>query len=175
MKAESDLERFLAPEKRLPGPGDAFFEISQEFADQITRRAYELFTLRGSVDGYDREDWLQATSEILLNVAVDILETEAGLTIRADVPGFAENVLEVRVAPRSVCITGKREEVSERNDEKTIYAERRSNQIFRALELPAEIDPDQAVATVSNGVLEIKLLKVGLGKKVPVFAKAASA
>jgi HSP20 family molecular chaperone IbpA len=175
MRDETELERFLASEKRLPGPGDAFFEIAQDFTDQITRRAYELFMLRGSVDGHDREDWLQATSEILMNVAVDILETETGLTIRADVPGFAENDLEVRVAPRSVCITGKRQEVVERNEEKTIYTERLSNQIFRAVELPAEIDPDQAVAAVSNGVLEIKLLKVGLGKKVPVLAKAASA
>jgi len=175
MKVESDLERSLAPERRLPGPGDAFFEIAQEFTDQITRRAYELYTLRGSVDGYDREDWLQAMSDVLLNVAVDILETESGLTVRADVPGFTERDLEVRVAPRSVCITGKREETTEQTDEKTIYAERRSNQIFRAIELPSEIDPDQAVATVSNGVLDIKLLKVGLGKKVPVLGKAASA
>jgi HSP20 family molecular chaperone IbpA len=41
--------------------------------------------------------------------------------------------------------------------------------------LPSEIDPDKVKATVSDGILEIQLLKVGLGKKVPVLAKAASA
>ena len=83
------------------------------------------------------------------------------VTIRADVPAFSEKDLEVRVAPRSVCITAKRERVSEQRDEKVVYSERRSNQIFRVLELP--------------GILEIKLLKVGLGRKVPVLAKIASA
>jgi HSP20 family molecular chaperone IbpA len=43
------------------------------------------------------------------------------------------------------------------------------------LELPGEIDPDRVDATVRNGILEIKLLKVGLGKKVPVIGKAAYA
>jgi len=175
MRVETELERFLAPERRALNPGDAFFELSQEFRDLISRRAYELFELRGSVDGHDREDWLQAASEILLNAPVDVTETEAGLTVRADVPGFSERELEVRVGPRSVCITGKRQEASEQKDEKAVYSERRSDQIFRALELPAEIDPGRVDAAVSNGVLEIKLLKVGLGKKVPVLAKAASA
>jgi HSP20 family protein len=103
------------------------------------------------------------------------METETGLTIRADVPGFSEKDLEVRVAPRSVCITGKRQEGSEQTDEKVVYAERRSSQIFRAFELPSEIDPSQVTAAVNDGILEIKLLKVGLGKKVSVGAKAASA
>jgi HSP20 family protein len=175
MRVETESIGFLGPETRSLNPGDAFFELSQEFSDLISRRAYELFELRGSVDGYDREDWLQATSEILLNVPVDVAETETGLTIRADVPGFSEKELEVRVGPRSVCITGKRQEASEQRDEKAVYTERRSNQIFRAIELPSEIDPSTVNATVSDGILEINLLKVGLGKKVPVLAKAASA
>ena len=37
--------------------------------------------------------------------------------------------------------------------------------IFRVVGLPSEIDPDRVNATVSGGLLEIKLLKVGLGKK----------
>lgn len=175
MRVETESKRFLAPESPTLNPGDAFFELSQEFRDLISRRAYELFELRGSVDGYDREDWLQAVSEILLNLSVDVTETETGLTIRAAVPGFSEKELEVRVAPRSVCITGKRQEASEPADEKTVSAERRPSQIFRAFELPSEVDPDLVNATVSDGILEIELLKVGLGKKVPVLAKAAVA
>jgi len=105
---------------------------------------------------------------------VDVVETETGLTVLAAVPGFGEKELEVRVAPRSICITGKREEASEQSDEKAVSAERRSSQIFRTLELPSEIDPDQVKASLSDGILEIQLLKVGLGKKVPVLTKAAT-
>ena len=67
-----------------------------------------------------------------------------------------------------MCITGKRQEA-------TVYSERRSNQIFRVLDLPSQIDPDRVNATLSDGVLEIKLLKVGMDKKIPVLAKAAAA
>jgi HSP20 family protein len=114
-------------------------------------------------------------SEILLNVQLDITETETGLTIRADVPGFSEQDLEVRVAPRSMCITGKRQEALEQKERETVYSERRSNQIFRVLDLPSQIDPDRMNATLNNGILEIKLLKVGMGKKIPGLTKAAAA
>jgi HSP20 family molecular chaperone IbpA len=175
MTAETESKVFLAPEALNIFPSDAFFELAQELSDLIARRAYELYESRGSVHGHDAEDWLHAVSEILLNVFPDITETETEVTIRADVPGFSEKDLEVRVAPRSVCITGNREEVSEQTEEKTVYSERCSNRIFRVLDLPFEIDPNRVNATVSEGILEIKLLKVGLGKKVPVVAKAASA
>jgi HSP20 family molecular chaperone IbpA len=36
-------------------------------------------------------------------------------------------------------------------------------------------DPDKVKATVSDGLLEIKLSKVGVGKKAAVLAKAAIA
>jgi HSP20 family protein len=175
MRFETESERFLALEPHALSPGDAFYELSQEFNELISRRAYELFTLRGSVDGHDREDWLQAASETLMKVLVDVTETEMGLTIRADVPGFNEHELEVRVAPRSVCITGKRMQPWEQREAKAVHIERRADQIFRALELPTEIDPDRVDATVNNGILEIKLLKVGLGRKVSVLGKAAFA
>jgi HSP20 family molecular chaperone IbpA len=64
---------------------------------------------------------------------------------------------------------------SNQEGEQTVYSERRSNQIFRALDLPSEIDPDKAGATLENGILEIRLLKVGTGKRIPIRARAASA
>ena len=155
--------------------GDLLFERPQEINDLISSRAYQLFESRGFTQGYDREDWLRAESEILLNVPVDIAETETELTIRAELPGFSENDLEVRVAPVSLCITGKREEAAEQTGEKTVYSERRSNQIFRVLDLPSQIDPDRVNATLSDGILEIKLLKVEMGKQIPVLAKAVAA
>jgi len=156
-------------------PGDPFFECAQEINNLIACRAYELFESQGSMHGRDREDWLRAESEILLPVPVDVTEGETELTIHADVPGFREKDLEVRVAPRSLCITGKRQEASEQKKGKTVYCERRCKHIFRVLELPCEIDPDTVQASVSDGLLELKLSKVGLGKKVPVLARAAAA
>jgi hypothetical protein len=50
-----------------------------------------------------------------------------------------------------------------------------SNRIFRFSDLPTEVDPVNVDATVSDGIREGKLLKMGSGKKVPVRAKSATA
>jgi type II secretory pathway predicted ATPase ExeA/HSP20 family molecular chaperone IbpA len=156
-------------------PDGPTFEQAQEINDLIASRAYELFESSGFTHGHAREDWLRAESEILLKVPVDVTETETELTVRADVPGFGEKDLELRIAPRSLCILGRRQETSEQKEGKTIYSERRSKQIFRMLDLPSEIDPDGLNATVSDGLLEIKVAKVGLGEKVRVVVRAATA
>ena len=155
--------------------GDPFFELAQQMNERIGRRALELFEARGFAHGHDREDWLQAESEFLRSVPVDVLETETELTIRADVPGVNEKNLEVRVTPRSVCILGKRDEAAEQKDGNLIYSERRASQVFRVANLSSDIDPEKVNASLADGVLEIKLMKVGTGKKVVVLGKAATA
>src|SRR3989454_11275760 len=173
MKNETPRQLVRTPEIRSLFAGDPFIEPAQEINDLIARRAYKLFESSGFTHDHALDDWLRAESEILLQAPVDVTETETGLTIRADVLGFREKDLEVRVAPRSLCITGKRPESSDQKEGTTIYSERRSKHIFRVLQLPAETDLDTVHATVSDGLVEIKLLKVGLSKKVPL-AKAAA-
>ncbi len=155
--------------------GHPFFERAQEINDLIARRAYELFESRGLAHGHDREDWLRAESEILLSVPVDTTETETEITVHAQVPGLNEKDLEVQVAPRSLCITGKRQEVAEQKEEQTVYSEPCSAQIFRVLDLPSQVKPNSVNATLSGNILEIRVLKVGMGKKIAILAKAASA
>jgi HSP20 family protein len=155
--------------------GDFIFELPAEIKDSIERRAYELFESRRFEHGHDREDWLLAESEILLNVPLDITEGKTELTVHADVPGFGEKDLRVQVAPRCLCISGRQEEASEQTEEEAVYSQRPSKHIFRLLDLPSEIDPNGVKATVRDGLLEIKLSKVGVGEKERVVAKAATA
>jgi len=147
--------------------GDSFLERVQEVYDLIERRAYELFESSGYIHGNDVADWLRAESEILRPVPLTITETEAEVIVRAEMPGFKEKDLEVRVEPRRLFIAGQREQASEAKEGRALYSERRSDQIFRAVELPAEIDPDRAKAALGKGVLEVTLAKVETGKKAP--------
>jgi len=169
----NDLAR--STQIRKPLAGDPFFARMQEINEQITRRAYELFQQCGCTTGHDMEHWRQAESEIVRSMPLDIIETETGFMIRAEVPGFAEKDLEIEVEPRSMCITGTRQEESTQQEGKMIYTERRSNHIFRVLELPARIDPYQVKATLHDGVLEVNVAKAEMTKRVPVMTKAASA
>ncbi len=166
----------VAPSQTSPSNlplGDPFIEPAQEINGLIARRAYEFFESSGLTGGHAHEDWLRAESEILLRAPVDVTETETGFTIRIDVPGFGEKDLEARIAPRSLCITGRRQQSSDQMEGTTIYSERRSNHIFRVVSLPFEIDMLQVTATLSGGLLEIKLLRVGVNRKAPL-AKAAA-
>jgi HSP20 family molecular chaperone IbpA len=156
-------------------PDDRIFELTQEINDSIARRAYELFESSGFTHGHAREDWLRAESEILLKVPVDVMEAEKELTVRADVPGFGENDLEVRIAPRSLCITGRRQGASDEKEGRIVYSERRSKQIFRLVDLPAEVDPDGVNATLTDGLLEIKVSKARVGEEDRGIVRAATA
>ncbi len=175
MEERTATELVRAPEIFRPSESDPFFQRVQEIHDLIARRAYELFEASGSTHGHALENWLHAQSEILRTIPLEITETETELTVCAEVPGFSEEDLEVRVGPRRLYITGNRANASERKQGKTVYSERQANQIFRAMDLPVEIDPVRAQATLSDGVLEVRLPKAETGKQIPLLAKAASA
>jgi HSP20 family protein len=152
---------------------DPFFRHMNEVYGAIARRAFELFEGRGRQHGHDLEDWFRAEFESLSPMRMEISEADNELIVRADLPGFRDTDVEVRVAPRRLVISGKREEVHDGRKRKTIYSERRSDEVFRTLDLPEEIDPNKAKATLHEGTLEIDLPKAHLVRRLPVTARAA--
>jgi len=143
----------------------------QELHESIARRAYESFESKGRTGGRDLEDWLQAESEFLHPVHVDVADSDDGLTIRAEVPASfrAENLM-VGVEARRLTIAGKREAEEERRNEKTIYRESCSDQILRVIDLPAEVVAGKVTATLRDGVLELKMPKAAPAKKMASYA-----
>jgi HSP20 family molecular chaperone IbpA len=106
--------------------------------------------------------------EQTLYIPVEIAETEKELLVTAEVPGFTEKELEVRVEPNRLFITGKVYENKEEKGKKTLYTERTYNQIFRYVDLPILVNPDHGTATVKDGVLKISLYKAQAPKLIPV-------
>ena len=152
---------------------DPYFRHVQDVYNAIARRAYDLFQSRGRGDGHDIEDWLFAESEMLNPVPVEISEADRELIVNADLPGFRDKDIELRVEPRRLVISGKREEVYDRTKRKTIYSEMRSREVFRVVDLPQKVDPENVKATLHDGRLEIDLPKAEPAKKIPITAKAA--
>ena len=120
----------------------------------------------------DLEDWLRAESEFLHPVHLDLAESADAVTVRAEVPGFSAKELEVGVEPHRLTISGKRETSEEHASKKTIYREHCSNQIYRAIDLPAEVDTSKVTATLKNGVLELSMPKATKVHKVRVQEKS---
>lgn len=90
--------------------------------------------------------------------AVDIVETENSVDLVVDVPGVAENsveltieknILTVSAVPSDGVIAGK----------KLIYAEYGVGEYRRSFALADEIDQENISASLKNGVLRIRLPK----------------
>jgi HSP20 family protein len=163
MKQSTAIQRTRhGTQLHLVRPDQIFDRMKQTF-DTVARRAFEIFEHNGRRLGHELEDWFQAERELLHPVAVDISETDSALTVELEVPGFTEKEIEVGVEPRRLTVTGKRATREEKKKGKTVYSEQRSNEIFRAVALPAEVDPaDEAIkATYDRGVLTITLPKRG--------------
>ena len=79
---------------------EKLFEQMKEFSQSVARRAYEYFEARGREFGHDLEDWFRAESELMRRVPVEIKEADSQITVRAEVPGFAANEINVSVEPQ---------------------------------------------------------------------------
>lgn len=146
----------------------------EKIYDVVARRAFEIFDGNGRWDGRDLADWLQAESELLHPLHLAVSETEDALNVKAEVPGFTAKELDIQVEGNRLTISGKHESKEESTKGKTIYSERCSQEVFRSIELPAEVDASKVNATLKDGILSIELPKAAPAKKVSVEAKAAS-
>ena len=154
-------------------PGSDLADRLQYLSGSIARRAFEIFEDRGRALGHDLEDWLRAESELLHPVHLYIAESDDALTVHAEVPGFSAKELDVGVEPHRLTISGKRETSKERTTKKTVYTEQCSSQIFRAINLPTEVDSSKVAATLKDGVLELVMPKAAKVQKVRVGEKPA--
>lgn len=145
---------------------DGMEERIQDTFNAIARRAFEIFERKGSRGGHDWENWFQAESELFHPTHVELAEAEDALTLRAEVPGFSKKDLHVSLEPRRVTITGKRETREQKKKKRTIYTEQCSNEIFRVVDLPKEVDPAArgVKATYDQGVLTITIPEAGGAK-----------
>jgi HSP20 family protein len=146
----------------------------QQVFDSIEKRAFEIFHNNGRWFDHDLSDWLQAESEILHPLHLEIAETDDALTVRAEVPGFTAKELDIRVEGNRLTIAGKHESKEESTKGKTVYSERCANEILRSVYLPSDVDGTKVNATLKDGVLNLELPKAPHAKSVRIEAKAAS-
>jgi HSP20 family molecular chaperone IbpA len=157
-----------------PNTLTSLYDYMNELHEKIARRAFSFFEGEGWIQGHDIDHWRKAESEYLTPVALELSETDTELLVRAEVPGFSEKDLEIGVEPERLIIKGKVEKKSEQKKKKTIYSEISSQEIFRNINLPSTIDPEKVTAVLTNGVLEISMVKAMPAKKVAVMGKVAA-
>lgn len=90
---------------------------------------------------------------------IDIFETEAGLVLRADLPGVSSDNLELQVQDNRLTLFGR---VTPTDIEGAVlmHQEYHQGDFLRSFILSDDVDHDRISAKLTNGVLEVTLPKV---------------
>src|SRR5262245_41417636 len=91
--------------------------------------------------------------------AMDLLETQTDLVLRADLPGMTEGDVEIEIKDDVLTISGERRDDRDGKEERFHRVERSFGRFSRALSLPHGVDPDNVAASFQEGVLEVHIPK----------------
>ncbi len=96
---------------------------------------------------------------LALTPRIDFAETGTGYQIKADLPGMAEEDVEVSVSDGVLTIRGERSHEQDADGRNVYLNERGYGAFKRSFRLPDNVEHEGISATLMNGVLEIHLPK----------------
>lgn len=173
--SKPQIDKVTSVEDRsLPVFGE-FDSVMQRIRD----RAYSLFEGRGSAGGDPLTDWFRAEREVCWPAA-ELEEEDDEFELKVALAGFEPDEITVTATPRELIVKArheaKREEEDEDDESELRFSEFRSNEVYRRVLLPMEIDVDKVEAKMKNGMLEIEAPKAhgaGAAKKKIEISSAA--
>ena len=101
-----------------------------------------------------------ANGESPARFALDVVETDAAYTVRAELPGFSKQDLRIEIEGDQVSIAAERaSQLEPKEGERVIHSERHLGQVRRSFRLGQEVDATTAQASYTDGVLTLTLPK----------------
>jgi HSP20 family protein len=91
--------------------------------------------------------------------AVDLVEREDSLVLKADLPGLTEDDVQIEVRDNVLTIAGERKAEHEDRQNGYVRVERAFGRFARSLQLPQGVDAEAIAASFRNGVLEVTIPK----------------
>src|SRR5512138_3085937 len=139
--------------ERLPRP-TLFGDIDRMFDDFLGRRWLRPF-------GFERSFPELASAA----PSVDVIDRPDEVVVRAAVPGYKKEEIEISVSNSTLTIKGetKKEEKEEKGD--YYRCEISQGAFSRVIALPAEVDESKAKASMKDGMLELVLPKLEQAKR----------
>ena len=134
--------------ERIPRPISGISEFDRLFDDFFGRR------------------WMRPFGELAaFEPNVDIIDRDDEVLVRAELPGFKKDDVEVSVSGNTLTLTGQRS-MEEKEEKGTYYrAEIVRGSFMRTIALPAEVDDASARASMKDGLLELTLPKLESSKR----------
>ena len=88
---------------------------------------------------------------------IEVLQNEGQFKVRADLPGLTKEDVTIELTDDFLMISGERKEEKEQKTESFYRSERSYGSFYRRIALPEGAKTENAVATFTNGVLEITI------------------
>lgn len=92
---------------------------------------------------------------------LDVAEDETSVIVRASLPGYTRDEIAADVHDGVVTISASKAEEHEEKRERYYRRERRTGSVSRRIALPVPVNEDAAQASLTDGVLELRLPKNG--------------
>jgi HSP20 family protein len=105
-------------------------------------------------------------------LAVDVVNTDDAIVIRAMLAGVKPNEIDIDIARDMVTIRGTREEECESAGDNYYHRELFWGTFSRNILLPEEIDVELAEASEKHGLLSLRLPKVDKNRKTKLHVKS---
>jgi len=149
------------------------FKDIENLKQRIRERAFAVFAARGIPQDWSLNDWLTAERELCWS-ASELVEREKDYLLTVALAGFKPEDITVTATPRELIVHGAAEETRTRKtkatEERICLSEFRSNDVYRRVELPADIVVDKVSARYEHGLLKITAPKAS---KRPARTKRA--
>ncbi|HET6418539.1 MAG TPA: Hsp20/alpha crystallin family protein [Geobacteraceae bacterium] len=110
------------------------------------------------------------STDKFLKPAVNIIETEDGLTLTADIPGASRDTLEVNVEKGILTISAP---ASGQMPGKPIYTEFELAPYYRQFSIPETLAHENAKAELANGILTLRIPKAEAAKPRKIEIKVS--
>ena len=117
----------------------------EPFSSEINRLFNTLFE-----DGGLQQRWVPP---------MDLVESDDHFLLKADLPGLAEDDVNIEIRDNTLTISGERKSEYERKERGWYRVERSTGAFSRSLSLPEGVDADGVTAQFEKGVLEVRIPK----------------
>lgn len=133
--------------------------------------AADSLTKRHSEDkAHPREE--TRSSDTFIRPAVNIIETEEGLVLTADIPGASKESLDINVEKGILTISARAEQKLHGTP---TYREFELGSYYRQFSIPESLDHDKAKAEFVNGILTLRVPKAQAVKPKRIAVKVEGA
>jgi HSP20 family protein len=91
--------------------------------------------------------------------SIDVIENDDNITVKAELPGFKPEEIDVRVEGNVLTLRAEHNEEQTKGEGQYHVREIRRSSFTRSISLPSQVKTDQANADFENGILNLTLPK----------------